>query len=130
MIQSPTEVPEKSPLAARHWPTSGVGRVWVAPGTALYDDGAVGLVGTEGTIMPHRAAKMSALLLGVSLRAASAADQNLWDECTHARDSDASIAACTTFGREYFAATTVGALSETRAQNSGGKSKRKARPFP
>src|SRR4029079_14520879 len=96
MIQSPTEVPEKSPLAARHWPTCGVGRVWVAPGTALYDDGAVGLVGTEGTIMPHRAAKMSALLLVVSLRAASAADQNLWDECTHARDSDASIAACTT----------------------------------
>ena len=41
------------------------------------------------------AVKTSTLLFVVSLTAASAADQSVWDECTHARDSDASIAACT-----------------------------------
>jgi hypothetical protein len=45
--------------------------------------------------MPYLATKMSTLLLVTSLSAASAADQNVWDECTHPRDSDASIAACT-----------------------------------
>ena len=45
--------------------------------------------------MPHLTAKMSTLLLVMSLTAASAADQSVWDECTHTPDSDASIAACT-----------------------------------
>ena len=34
-------------------------------------------------------------MLVVSFTAAFAADQSVWDECTHTRDSDASIAACT-----------------------------------
>src|SRR5262245_15700992 len=46
-------------------------------------------------MMSHLAAKTSILLLVMSVTAASAADQSAWDECTHARDSDASIAACT-----------------------------------
>jgi tetratricopeptide (TPR) repeat protein len=44
--------------------------------------------------MPYLSAKISTLLLVTSLTAASAADQNVWDECTHTRDTDASIAAC------------------------------------
>ena len=44
---------------------------------------------------PLRRGEMSTLLLLVSLSAASAADQQVWDECTHTSDSDASIAACT-----------------------------------
>ena len=45
--------------------------------------------------MPHLMAKMSTLLLVISSTAVFAADQSAWDECTHTRDSDASIAACT-----------------------------------
>ena len=45
--------------------------------------------------MPQLAAKTSTLLLVMSLTAASAADQTVWDECTHPRDSDASVVACT-----------------------------------
>src|SRR5262249_21452595 len=33
-------------------------------------------------------------------------------------------------GREYFAATSVGAASTTRLQKSGGNKNRNARPFP
>src|ERR1700751_1239803 len=45
--------------------------------------------------MPHRAAMASTILLAVSVSAASAADQNVWDACNQAADTDASIAACT-----------------------------------
>ena len=45
--------------------------------------------------MPHRAAMASTLLLGISLSAAWAADQNVWDECNQTGDTGASIAACT-----------------------------------
>jgi tetratricopeptide (TPR) repeat protein len=45
--------------------------------------------------MPHLAAKTSTLLLVMSFTAASAADQSVWDECTHTQNSNASIAACT-----------------------------------
>ena len=45
--------------------------------------------------MPRLMAKMSTLLFVISSTAVFAADQNVWDECTHPRDSDASIAACT-----------------------------------
>src|SRR6478672_10974431 len=46
-------------------------------------------------MMPHRAAKVSTLLLVISLTAASAADQKVWDECNQTGDTGASIAACT-----------------------------------
>src|ERR1700751_2172855 len=45
--------------------------------------------------MPHRAAMASTILLAVSVSAASAADQNVWDACNQAADTDTSIAACT-----------------------------------
>ena len=45
--------------------------------------------------MPHLAAKTSTLLLVISLTAASAAEQTVWDECTQTRGSDVSVAACT-----------------------------------
>ena len=51
--------------------------------------------GTKDTMMSHRAAMTSALLLVMSLTAASAADQRVWDECNQNGDTDASIAACT-----------------------------------
>jgi tetratricopeptide (TPR) repeat protein len=51
--------------------------------------------GTEDTTMSHRAAMTSALLLVMSLSAAFAADQRVWDECNQNGDADASIAACT-----------------------------------
>src|SRR5262249_34446722 len=44
---------------------------------------------------PKRVAKISTLLLLISLTAASAADQKQWDECTQTRESDLSIGACT-----------------------------------
>ena len=45
--------------------------------------------------MPHRAAMTSTLLLAISLSAAWAADQNMWDDCNQTGDTGASIAACT-----------------------------------
>jgi len=45
--------------------------------------------------MPHRATMASTLLLAISLSAAWAADQNVWDECNQTGDTGASIAACT-----------------------------------
>jgi hypothetical protein len=45
-------------------------------------------------MMSRRAAMTSALLL-VTLTAASAADQRVWDECNQTGDTGASIAACT-----------------------------------
>src|SRR4029077_3929441 len=45
-------------------------------------------------MMPHRAA-MTAFLLAISVIAAWAVDQNVWDECNQTGDADASIAACT-----------------------------------
>jgi tetratricopeptide (TPR) repeat protein len=45
--------------------------------------------------MPHRATMASTLLLAISLSAAWAADQNVWDECNQTDDTGASIAACT-----------------------------------
>jgi hypothetical protein len=49
--------------------------------------------GTEDTMMSRRARMTSALLL-VTLTAASAADQRVWDECNQTGDTGASIAAC------------------------------------
>ena len=51
--------------------------------------------GTEDTMMSRRAAMTSALLFVMSLTAASAADQRVWDECNQTGDTGASIAACT-----------------------------------
>jgi hypothetical protein len=48
--------------------------------------------------MPYIATKISTLLLVISSTAVFAADQTVWDECTHTRDSDASIAAYKTKG--------------------------------
>ena len=45
--------------------------------------------------MLRLSAEMSTLLLAMSLTAAFAADQSVWDMCTHTGNSDASIAACT-----------------------------------
>src|ERR1700751_328528 len=50
---------------------------------------------TEERLMPHRATMASTLLLAISLSAAWAADQNVWDECNQTGDTGASIAACT-----------------------------------
>jgi tetratricopeptide (TPR) repeat protein len=45
--------------------------------------------------MPHRATTTSGLLLAISVSAAWAADQKVWDQCNQTGDTDASIAACT-----------------------------------